>query len=32
LKILHGGLSALRALRAAAPALAGWSPIEREVG
>ena len=32
LRILRSGLSALRSLRAAGPALAGWSPIEREVG
>jgi 4-hydroxy-3-methylbut-2-enyl diphosphate reductase len=31
-RIVRNGLSALRSLRAAAPALAGWSPIEREVG
>jgi 4-hydroxy-3-methylbut-2-enyl diphosphate reductase len=30
--IIQSGLSALRALRAAAPVLAAWSPVEREVG
>jgi len=30
--VVRNGFSALRTLRAAGPALAGWSPISREVG